>query len=379
MQLWVGRKWAEHDGNGLVGALHGQVLAVAIAVVIFGSILFILRKRGYLVSCTACLYVASLVAIALSMRELTRAPLGYRFPAFVTVLHYASTWTAVALYWCFMKEPHRCWPASVGSWARYFSKVIPIALALPISIALNNKALVYIGAGLAAIVGTLSPVCTAVLSRLFGRRLSLVSWFGVFVAFAGACCAGCMELQMILHRESRDSAHSKTRGLVFALAALGMRSIRVVLQDSMMSPFAYLRTGTGSKAESKEPVGPVEVPLSGLHLLAAQSPLVVAVSLAFAFITENLKVACVSITVPVLRMLVVTCVIATLLNFLAICLLKEIGPTSMQIVGKLNSVVTTAVSLAFFGESLPVGVLVGSAIVLTGVAIFEMGAVEPAY
>mmetsp|Transcript_29738 Transcript_29738/g.69151 ORF Transcript_29738/g.69151 Transcript_29738/m.69151 type:complete len:373 (-) Transcript_29738:189-1307(-) len=372
MQLWLAQQWLENEASGLEGVLQGQVLAIIIAVVIFGSIVVILRKRGYLVSAMACLYVASLVAIALSMRQLTRAPLSYKFPAFVTVLHYICTWTAVCIYWYLMGEPTKCWPTSVGSWSRYFSKMIPISLALPISIALNNKALVYIGAGLAAIVGTLSPVLTALLSRLFGRRLTWTSWFGVLVAFAGACYAGCTELQMILKQETRENAQSKMKGLFFALGALGTRSVRVVLQDSMMSPLAYFR---GSSTREEAP----EVPLTGLHLLAAQSPLVIAVSLVFAFITENLKAACTSVTLPIVRMLMVTCVIATTLNFLAICVLKEIGPTSMQIIGKLNSVVTTAVSLAFFGESLPVGVLVGSAIVLTGVAIFEMGAVEPAY
>ena len=50
----------------------------------------------------------------------------------------------------------------------------------------NNKAMVYAGAGVCAVIGTLSPVCTAVISSCCGRRLSAFSWAGVLVAFLGA-------------------------------------------------------------------------------------------------------------------------------------------------------------------------------------------------
>ena len=41
----------------------------------------------------------------------------------------------------------------------------------------NNKAMVYAGAGVCAVIGTLSPVCTAVISSCCGRRLT-VPWLG---------------------------------------------------------------------------------------------------------------------------------------------------------------------------------------------------------
>lgn len=36
----------------------------------------------------------------------------------------------------------------------------------------NNKAMVYAGAGVCAVIGTLSPVCTALLSSCAGRPLT---------------------------------------------------------------------------------------------------------------------------------------------------------------------------------------------------------------
>ena len=47
----------------------------------------------------------------------------------------------------------------------------------PVEVVFNNKAMVYAGAGVCAVIGTLSPVCTAVISSCCGRRLT-VPWFG---------------------------------------------------------------------------------------------------------------------------------------------------------------------------------------------------------
>jgi len=377
----------------------GQIWAVVIAGIIFGSITAILRPRGVRVCATACLYVASLVAISLAMCEVTRKPLHYRYPAFVTFLHYVCTWVICTGYWAWRREPEKCLPTSLGSMKLYFVRMVPIALSLPISIVLNNKALTFIGAGLAAIVGTLSPICTAVLSRVFGRRMTPISWFGVLVAFLGALWAGCSELTTILRRETEANAQAQIQGLSWAVGALAFRSIRVVLQDSLMSPKAYGEAPAGPAASAPSPRAPAEqrncedapegarqksrgalepqtereADISGLHLIALQSPAVVCVSAIFMFATENVGDALHALTVPVFRMLVVTIVIAVCLNCVGATILKELGSTSMQIIGKLNTVVTTAVSMAFFHESLPIAVLCGSAVVLVGVAIFELG------
>lgn len=392
MQLWLQHLDDRHSDEP---SLHGQIWAILIAIVIFGSITLILRPRGARVCLMACIYVASLVAIALAMCELTRRPLHYRYPGFVTLVHYLCTWAFCVGYWIWQREPEKCYPSSLGSMKRYLFRMVPIALALPISIALNNKALAHIGAGLASIVGTLSPVCTAVLSRIFGRRLTTVSWFGVLVAFGGALWAGCTELATILHRESAANARYQIQGLAFAIGALACRSIRVVLQDSLMSPTAYGGTAgldtQSSVALSKQkgedesevsrPVPKQDLAppanISGLHLLAIQSPAVILVSAVFAFVTESSVAAAAALTAPIVEMLVVTCFIAVCLNVVGACILKELGSTSMQIIGKLNTIVTTSVSMAFFHESLPVTVLCGSAVVLLGVAIFEVGEKNP--
>lgn len=68
----------------------------------------------------------------------------------------------------------------------------------------NNKAMVYAGAGVCAVIGTLSPVCTAVISSCCGRRLSLFSWAGVLVAFLGALVISWGEVSAVDGSENKS-------------------------------------------------------------------------------------------------------------------------------------------------------------------------------
>merc|ERR1712151_1237349 len=106
--------------------------------------------------------------------------------AFVTTLHFLALWCACVLFWAFVGDLEKCWPKSMGSRKRFMYTVFPIALSNPLTVIFNNKALVYTGAGLCAVVGTLSPVTVAIVSRILGRKLPAVAWFGVLMAFSGA-------------------------------------------------------------------------------------------------------------------------------------------------------------------------------------------------
>lgn len=335
-----------------------DIIAVIIVVIVFCAIYAILRRRPPIIYRAACLYVIVLVAIALLMRELSKPPLGYRYPGFVTVLHYLWTWATCALYFWYNNDLGKLKPSSVGTFWVYCRKMIPIGLSLPVSISLNNRSLLFIGAGLSSVVGTLSPVCTALTSRMVGRKLSHVSWFGVLVAFGGAFLIGAIELGNVNSRTHHGA--TTLLGLLFAVLALLLRSIRIVLQDTLTSPFAY--------QESSQ-----ETPITGMHLLVVQSPPVVLVALIFMFITEHVGDAISSLNWHITIMILITCGVATALNIIGALLLKELGSTHLQIIGKLNTIVTMAVSVAFFHEHLVPWILLGSAIILVGVGIFEYG------
>lgn len=365
--------------NTMTTMIHdnpGELLAYCVVIALLGCIVVILRERGVWVYGVACCYVVCLAVIALVMRELMRPPLSFKFPAFVTTLHYLSTWIAVAGYHAIIGKPECCLPSSLGTPWQYARKVGPFATFLPISVVLGNKSLVFIGAGLSSIVGSLSPICTACVTRVLGRRYSRTAWAGVLVAFTGCVLIAFMEVGSLRQQNSAViSMHSRNiatvMGLSFALGALVLRSLRVTLQDLLTSPQNFDAEG------EKQPLTQAPTGITGMHLLALQSPAVVLVSVVFMFATEGVSKALHRFEGRVAVVTLATCVIATTLNILGATLLKQVGSAHLQIIGKLNSIVTIAISMGFFGEHLDRSVLCSYAVVVAGVAIFEAGERQP--
>jgi len=134
--------------------------------------------------------------------------------------------------------------------------------------------------------------------------------------------------------------------------------------DNLLAPSAY----QGAKGESR-----AEPTLSPMHVYALQAPWSALVSIVFALCTESVSSAYGQLTAPVIGMVGMTTISAVSLNFLGIFSLRDLGASMQQIIGKLNTICTMALSVGLLGESLPGVVLVGSGIVLLGVAIFEHG------
>merc|ERR1740121_606451 len=267
----------------------------------------------------------------------------------------------------------KCVPTSIGSWSRYFRTVVVIALSAPVSVIFNNKALVFVGAGVCAVIGTLSPVCTAVLSRVFGRKLTLLSWIGVLVAFAGGAVISWSEITSAGHTESSKGKQLETKqekaahaaiitGLGLAFLSLTGRSAKIVVMDHVLSPAAYSQ-------QSK-----MEQDIAPLHLYELQFPLSVVLSLAWSLRTEDAGKAWDQLTLPILGVVLFTAANALVLNFTGLYVLKEFGCSAQQIIGKLNTICIASLSVAFLGERLPMPVVLGGGLVLGGVALFEKGA-----
>lgn len=343
-----------------------RVLALGITALLFAAICIILRSRGVKVVLLACCFVASLVSTQLAMKKLASPPFSYKFAGFVTCGHFASVSIVCIIYWaCWMGEPHRLWPTSMGSWTRFCRMVVPIALSQPVSVIFNNKAMIYVGAGVVAIIGTLSPVVTAVLSRACGRKLSLVSWLGVLVAFGGGCVISWSEITQVGSLgNSGGEKGAVITGLVFAFLSVFGRSVKIVLMDNLLSPKAY---AGGMEPELEEE------PLLPLHLFALQFPLSTVISIAYSAATEDMRRAWDHLTPAIVGVIFITCASALALNFIGLQVLKEFGASAQQIIGKLNTICIASISVAFMGEHLPMLVMLGSGLVLGGVAIFERG------
>lgn len=348
----------------MVAEIIERAVAVSIAAALFLAICIILRSRGWRVVLLACVFVASLVSTQLAMKMLESKPYNYKFAGFVTCVHFAGVSIVCYGYWLFwMKEPMKCLPTSIGSWRRYFRTVVVIAFSMPVSVIFNNKAMEYVGAGVCAIIGTLSPVCTALLSRFFGRRMSLLSAVGVLVAFGGGVVISWSELTQVGDIGGKDSARTAiSTGLGLAFLSLTGRSAKIVVMDQVLSPMAYADEG-----EAREET------IAPLHLYVLQFPLSLVLSFLWSLRTEDIHKAWAQLTMPIVWVILFTAANALVLNFVGLYVLKEFGATAQQIVGKLNTICIASLSVAFLGEQLPALVVAGSGLVLGGVAIFEKG------
>jgi len=338
-----------------------RIVAVISIVALFVAIAFILKSRGFRVVVNACMFVASLVSTQLGVKVLQTPPFSYRFPGFVTVLHFSCVVVACAIYFIYKGEPIKVLPCSIP-WKKYLKTVLPIAISQPISVVFNNKAMGYVGAAICAIIGTLSPVATAVVSRTCGRRIQLLSWLGVLVAFMGALVISWGEVS----QAKAHGAGKTVTGLLFAFSSLSGRCLKIVLLDYMMAPAAYAEKKSDKETELEEPMGV-------MHVYALTYSGGAFMSLLYSLWTESIVEAWNQLTLPVFGIVMCTAASALVLNFTGGYALADLGASSQQIIGKLNTIVISAFSVAFLGEHLPAIVLLGTAFVLVGVAIFERG------
>ena len=346
----------------------GQVVAVVVATLIFSAIWAILQPRGVGAQICACSFVLSLVCTQLLMKNLGSGALNFRYPASVTSLHFLFIWLTSWLFWASRKQFEKCRPSSMGSARRYAKYVLPIAASLPMSIALNNTSLLYMGAGLVGIIGTLAPIITAVMTHCLGRRINRTGWIGIGVASVGATCIGAGEI-----KDQGGEMNSVALGLVFCTASVFLRAAKAVLQDQLLEPSAYklqdrdLESQQIKFAESHEARSEVwetlhagrrrtASPTSGLspmHVWALQAPPCTLWAMTYAFVTESPSQAIAETTPEVGRMILLTCITATVLNVLGMATMKQLGASSMQIIGKLNTIILLAFSMGFWGEKMP--------------------------
>ena len=346
----------------------GQVVAVVVATLIFSAIWAILQPRGVGAQICACSFVLSLVCTQLLMKNLGSGALNFRYPASVTSLHFLFIWLTSWLFWASRKQFEKCRPSSMGSARRYAKYVLPIAASLPMSIALNNTSLLYMGAGLVGIIGTLAPIITAVMTHCLGRRINRTGWIGIGVASVGATCIGAGEI-----KDQGGEMNSVALGLIFCTASVFLRAAKAVLQDQLLEPSAYklqdrdLESQQIKLAESHEARSEVwetlhtgrrrtASPTSGLspmHVWALQAPPCTLWAMTYAFVTESPSQAIAETTPEVGRMILLTCITATVLNVLGMATMKQLGASSMQIIGKLNTIILLAFSMGFWGEKMP--------------------------
>jgi len=354
-------------GHEAQGAASSEVVlrggaALGLVVVLYVALCYSVRVHGRAVQVSTCVFITSLVSTQLLVKALSSPKFGFNFPAWLASAHFLTVWLCCWAYYAWLGDWGKLLPGSVGSSKRYRNFVLPIATSLPLSVIFNNTALVYLGAGLVAIVSTLSPVSTALLSRLMGRTIASKAWCGVLVAFGGALMIAWGKL------EGHLATTGVVSGLMFGLGAVFFRSVKVVLQDMLLTPAAY----ACGAAERKSLVTSVaEEPIGPMHAWSLQCPPAILVSVLYACCTESVGELWASLSPAVVAMVLCSCASAAALNILGMCTIKSLGGSSMQMVGKLNVIVVVAFSVAVLQETIPGKVILGTCFVVLGVAMFE--------
>jgi len=333
---------------------------LGLVVVLYVALCYSVRVHGRAVQISTCLFVTSLVSTQLLVKALSSQTFGFNFPAWLASAHFLTVWLCCCAYWAWLGDWGKLLPGSIGSSKRYRKFVVPIAASLPLSVIFNNTALVYLGAGLVAIVSTLSPVSTALLSRLMGRTIASKAWLGVLIAFTGAMMIAWGKLDG--HLVTGDVA----AGLTFGLGAVLFRSVKVVLQDMLLTPAAYGAAERKSLVTNgdEEPIGP-------MHCWSLQCPPAILVCVVYALCMENVVELWARLSPAVVAMILCSCASAATLNILGMYTIKSLGGSSMQIVGKLNVIIVVAFSVAFLQETIQGKVMLGATFVVAGVAVFE--------
>lgn len=326
-----------------------------------GCMAWIYRRHGTSGQITVVLYVCSLVATQWSMKAFFMTYPTLNYPFWLTSLHSMAQFVATEAILRSQEVPTN-FIALVKEQgvSRYLCIMGPIAAVIALSICMNNASLLYIGMGLNSIVSSLTPVPTAILSRLGGKQYPLTAWIGIFIASSGGL--------IVLYSEATQAYTTPraTLGVTCAGIALLLRAAKTTLQDSLLNAH-------GGLAPSFRKLLPME-------LIVLQSPLMFTVYSLLSFVFEGiqpyealwaLRQRHTSLFTGALEAASLTAGAALALAWFGMMALKILGAPAMQIAGKLNVLITASFAVIFMNEELQTDEVIGGMLALTGAYIFE--------
>jgi len=332
-------------------------LALSFSAFIFVGLAWAYRSHGVKGVAAISLQVLAIVFVQLSTKLVMQH--GFAYPTCVALVHFLFVWLVSSFL-----EP------SVLEWKRYFAhkesfrtdvmwytyRILPIAVLQTANVVMNTTSLKYIGAGFNSIIGILAPVLTALISAVFGARFASMAWLGIVIAIAGDAVISCEGIKdLMLEGQTPQLAFL---GMSLGVGALFARSIRSVLMDCQMNQY---------RNDEACPQ------LSPTKLVALTSPAVFLFGLILTLVMEGLEpfYQMPFMSFEAAAMLAISAVCAVFLSIMGMYLIKMLGAAAAQIAGKVNILMTMAVSSSFMGERLTLPFVLGAAMVLLGASVFE--------
>jgi len=345
--------------------LH-ETFAVAFTAILFLGICVAYRKHGVSGIAAVTGQVAGIVVVQLSTKSLLNS--GFHYPLCITSLQFLFLSLSMLALETYEKrngksskflDMLRNATADRASATWYLQRFGPVSALQCVNVVGNMSSLLYIGAGLNALVSIATPVVTALAASVFGKSIPLWGWMGIALAIAGDFCISVEASKAITFNKNMV-----WMGIGLAFLAMVARAIRTVLLDYQMNRF-------GAEDQSHK--------LSPIELTTFQAPLLAIFSFVLALRFEGLQPYKELHTLGsyALLNLVLSLVSALAVNVMGTVCIKILGASAAQIAGKLNVLVIVAFSCAFMGETLTFYEAIGAVVVLAGAGLFEHSAALP--
>eukprot|EP00929_Paragymnodinium_shiwhaense_P106295 TRINITY_DN71574_c0_g1_i1.p1 TRINITY_DN71574_c0_g1~~TRINITY_DN71574_c0_g1_i1.p1 ORF type:complete len:400 (-),score=60.40 TRINITY_DN71574_c0_g1_i1:124-1323(-) len=328
-------------------------------------------------------YLSLLVTTQLTVHWVVH-DLGFPYSSFLTFLQFAVLWLGC---WSFcgredfvvrevdtgreMRINSRCF------WQFYAVRIAPIGLTIAGATAANNASLGLIDPGMNAIVSSMTPACTGLISALLGARYPWKAWLGLVVSTAGGAFAVKGGLDGAgQEADTASSSHRRVLGMVLSYSSLVLRALKAVVMERAVR---QVDNGKSSKSGQQRGGAPAYPVLSAMQALVFQTPSVALIMLILAAMdpaglvkpATSLLQGGEGSSGPLLMFgLALNIASANALNFVGLQVMKMIGATPMQVVGRCNVCVTMALSAAYVGEVITLEETLGAALVLTSAGLF---------
>lgn len=324
--------------GGFASALSAKLPCVLFATVVMSLValvIFMYWHRGPKTYLPVLAWLASLTSMSITLRVLFEGQ-HFDFPRFTTACHFVAT--AIV--------------APIIMWAGGFSRtridrrtflkgVCPAAFSLTISICLFNIGISRSSAHFYEMVASLTPMLTAAIAFMMGRKVPSVLWLPlVFSSLGLAVCV---------------SGEFKFSWMALICLSLGClaRSTKSVLYQLLMSD------GT-----SMAMLHPLELAFYTCCVCAC-------FTIPWSLCTEGLRPLRSIGSFGTFAALMATVTNACVINLSSTYVVKEIGAVAGQLVGTIKGGVTCVGAFVLIGEDIQSQQVFGYLVVITGVIVYN--------
>jgi drug/metabolite transporter (DMT)-like permease len=334
---------ADTDSNQIMSATALLQTVVAATSLYFAAVVFLYWRQGPLVVAKVVTYLFALTTMKGAVRVIEDKQ-SFKFPLFITATHFIS-----GVFIAFSLLLREKWAAGqrVEMPPFYFiaAKFTPIAIAIAVSVACGNIALVYSSSSFVEIVGMTTPIATVLVSMSMGQSIQLELLGPLLLVFVGGALT------------AKGDVHFSTLGLLFSAGAMLPRAIKSILQQVLLQ-----------QDNSERSYSPLEV----LIWTSIPSSMVM---LGWSLFHEGLEPyhqyyahGFSSILTVALGM---SCINACILNLAVLYVIKDLGAVGATVVAQTKSVLVVLGGMTFLNEQVSRTEIFGFMIILGGVYLYN--------